>query len=44
MVLPSTKLGYTLGIKRDRDIIVQEKDKKQVPSKVDVLEWQEKSE
>ena len=21
MVLPSTKLGYTLGIKRDRDII-----------------------
>ena len=43
MVLPSTKLGYTLGVKEIETLYLQEKDKKQVPSKVDVLEWQEKS-
>ena len=43
-VLPRTQLGYTLGIKRDRDIISQgEKDYlKTHLSKVEVvLEWQE---
>ena len=33
MVLPSTKLGYTLGIKRDRDIISPRERKKASPFK-----------
>ena len=42
-VLPRTQLGYTLGIKRDKDIISQgEKYLKTLLSKVEVvLEWQE---
>ena len=33
MVLPSTKLGYTLGIKRDRDIISPRERQKASPFK-----------
>ena len=42
-VLPRTQLGYTLGIRRDKDIYGQgEKLLKILLSKVEVvLEWQE---
>ena len=33
MVLPSTKLGYTLGIKRDRDLITPRERQKASPFK-----------
>ena len=33
MVLPSTKLGYTLGIKRDRDIISPKEKRKEALDK-----------
>ena len=33
MILPTTKLGYTLGIKRDRDIISPRERQKASPFK-----------
>ena len=40
-VLPTTQLGYTLGLKRDKDIMVKVKSTENPLSKVEVvLEWQ----